>query len=215
MTRSTQFAVLIPDHTPPSSPYFPTSYRGKTPSLTGTGGPLWESCPPVRSLLPRTGGRGPQVKSFFICCILFLVVFIDAFKTRAGRFKILLCFALVWIRVLEDSQYYRAKGRGFPNQALESHLQNRWPNTICSEDLRNTTGMSSMKETIYARRCRRCGHVCSILSSSLPQTALQWTPQWKRNRATEIYVEADHCEKSEEQKTDPRDGQRAASDQAR
>ena len=70
----------------------------------------------------------------------------------------------------------------FQNKCLRRILKIFWPNTISNAELHTRTGVKPIHDTIRQHRWRWLGHVCRMPHSSLPRTALHWTPQGKRSR---------------------------------
>ena len=70
----------------------------------------------------------------------------------------------------------------FQTKCLRRILGIFWPNTIRNENLLERTNMTTISETIKARRWRWFGHVCRMPANAIPKTALTWTPQGQRNR---------------------------------
>ena len=70
----------------------------------------------------------------------------------------------------------------FQTKCLRRILGIFWPNTIRNENLLERTNMTTISETIKARRWRWFGRVCRMPTNAIPKTALTWTPQGQRNR---------------------------------
>ena len=74
----------------------------------------------------------------------------------------------------------------FQNRCLRKILSVFWPNTITNEELLCITDATSLATQIKRRRWRWFGHVCRLSPGALPNIALRWTADGRRNMEMNI-----------------------------
>ena len=70
----------------------------------------------------------------------------------------------------------------FQTRCLRRILKIFWPNTISNKELHKRTSTMPISEIGKHRRWTWVGHVARMDATSIPKTAIRWTPTGKRNR---------------------------------